>query len=54
MTAVITTTGLTKRYGELRAVDHVDLDVQAGAGYGFHGANRAGKTTTAPLLLGLV
>jgi ABC-type multidrug transport system ATPase subunit len=51
---VIRTQGLTKRYGELRAVDAVDLDVRAGDVYGFLGANGSGKTTTLRMLLGLV
>jgi ABC-2 type transport system ATP-binding protein len=45
---------LTKRYGELRAVDGVDLEVRTGDVYGFLGANGSGKTTTVRMLLGLV
>jgi ABC-type multidrug transport system ATPase subunit len=51
---VIRTRGLTKRYGELRAVDAVNLEVRAGDVYGFLGANGSGKTTTVRMLLGLV
>ena len=51
---VITTEGLAKRYGRLRAVDGIDLDVRAGDVYGFLGANGSGKTTTVRMLLGLV
>jgi ABC-type multidrug transport system ATPase subunit len=51
---VIRTQALTKRYGELRAVDEVDLEVRAGDVYGFLGANGSGKTTTVRMLLGLV
>ncbi len=51
---VIRTRALTKRYGELRAVDAVDLEVDEGAVYGFLGANGSGKTTTVRMLLGLV
>ncbi|SDT32378.1 ABC-2 type transport system ATP-binding protein [Friedmanniella luteola] len=51
---VIRTRGLTKRYGELRAVDGIDLEVGRGAVYGFLGANGSGKTTTVRMLLGLV
>jgi ABC-type multidrug transport system ATPase subunit len=51
---VIRTRGLTKRYGDLRAVDAVDLDVAEGDVYGFLGANGSGKTTTVRMLLGLV
>jgi ABC-2 type transport system ATP-binding protein len=51
---VIRTRGLVKRYGRLRAVDGIDLDVRAGDIYGFLGANGSGKTTTVRMLLGLV
>jgi len=51
---VIRTRALTKRYGDLRAVDAVDLRVRAGDVYGFLGANGSGKTTTLRMLLGLV
>jgi ABC-2 type transport system ATP-binding protein len=52
---VITSTALTKRFasGQI-AVDHVDLDVPAGAIYGFLGPNGSGKTTTIRMLLGLI
>jgi ABC-2 type transport system ATP-binding protein len=52
--AVIRTRGLTKRFGSFTAVDHVDLEVPAGARYGFLGPNGSGKTTTVRMLLGLV
>jgi ABC-2 type transport system ATP-binding protein len=52
--SVITTRGLVKRFGRLTAVDGIDLDVRAGAVYGFLGANGSGKTTTVRMLLGLV
>jgi ABC-type multidrug transport system ATPase subunit len=52
--AVIRTTALLKRFGGLRAVDGIDLDVRAGDVYGFLGANGSGKTTTVRMLLGLV
>ncbi|HEY3714608.1 MAG TPA: ATP-binding cassette domain-containing protein [Jatrophihabitantaceae bacterium] len=51
---MITTRGLTKRFGSVLAVDGVDLDVRRGDVYGFLGANGSGKTTTVRLLLGLV
>jgi len=51
---VITTSGLTKRYGRMLAVDSVDLDVREGDRYGFLGPNGSGKTTTVRMLLGLV
>ncbi|HEY8800265.1 MAG TPA: ATP-binding cassette domain-containing protein, partial [Candidatus Limnocylindrales bacterium] len=51
--APIRTRGLTKRYGELVAVDHLDLEVQGGEIFGLLGQNGAGKTTTILMLLGL-
>jgi ABC-2 type transport system ATP-binding protein len=50
----IEATGLTKRYGEFRAVDQIDLRVRQGEIYGFLGPNGAGKTTTLRMLLGLI
>jgi ABC-2 type transport system ATP-binding protein len=46
--------GLVKRYGELVAVDHVDLTVAAGDVFGYLGPNGAGKTTSLRMLLGLI
>jgi ABC-2 type transport system ATP-binding protein len=46
--------GLVKRYKEVLAVDHVDLNVRAGDVYGFLGPNGAGKTTTLRMALGLI
>jgi ABC-2 type transport system ATP-binding protein len=46
--------GLVKRYREVLAVDHIDLNVQAGDVYGFLGPNGAGKTTTLRMCLGLI
>ena len=54
MTTVIRTRALVKRFGPVRAVDGIDLEVSAGDIYGFLGANGSGKTTTVRLLLGLV
>ncbi|MFG2088402.1 ATP-binding cassette domain-containing protein [Spirillospora sp. NPDC048824] len=54
MTTALTTSGLTKRYGSLVAVDGLDLHVRTGEVYGFLGPNGAGKTTTLRMLLGLV
>ena len=51
---MIRTRGLTKTYGNMRAVDGIDLDVREGDVYGFLGANGSGKTTTVRMLLGLV
>ena len=44
--------GLVKRYGEIVAVDHVDLNVQAGDVYGYLGPNGAGKSTMFNLISG--
>ena len=52
--AVIEFDGITKRFGELVAVDHLSFEVQAGQVVGFLGPNGAGKTTTLRMLLGLV
>src|SRR6185369_98406 len=46
--------GLVKRYGDLVAVDNVDLTVEAGDVYGYLGPNGAGKTTSLRMLLGLI
>jgi ABC-2 type transport system ATP-binding protein len=46
--------GLVKRYGELVAVDRVDLTVDAGDVYGYLGPNGAGKTTSLRMMLGLI
>jgi len=51
---VLETHGLTKRYGELVAVDNLTMRVRRGEVYGFLGPNGAGKTTTLRMLLGLV
>ena len=51
---VIETTDLTKRYGEVVAVDHLTLRVPRGGVFGFLGPNGSGKTTTMGMLLGLV
>jgi ABC-2 type transport system ATP-binding protein len=52
--AVITIEGLTKRFGEVVAVDDLSFEVDQGTVVGFLGPNGAGKTTTLRMLLGLV
>lgn len=52
--AAVRAAGLTHRFGDLTAVDHVDLEVAPGEIYGFLGRNGAGKTTLIRALLGLV
>jgi ABC-2 type transport system ATP-binding protein len=51
--AVIVARGLTKKYGDFTAVDHLDLDIRPGEVFGLLGPNGAGKTTTVLMLLGL-
>ena len=51
--AAVATTGLTKRYGGIVALDHLTLTVPSGSIFGFLGPNGAGKTTTLRLLTGL-
>ena len=53
-TPVITVRGVSKRYGQVVAVDNVTLDVQPGEVYALLGLNGAGKTTLIRLLLGMV
>lgn len=50
----IETTGLTRHFGAITAVDNLSLHVPAGSVYGFLGPNGAGKTTTIRMLLGLM
>ncbi len=50
---VIETEGLTKKFGQLNAVNHLNLAVKKGSVFGFLGPNGAGKTTTLRLLMGL-
>ena len=50
----VVTRGLTKRFGKVVAVDHVDLRVREGELYGFLGPNGAGKSTTLRMLCGIM
>ena len=52
--AVITTQGLTKKFGDFIAVDSVSFSVGAGEVVGYLGPNGSGKTTTMRMLLGLL
>jgi ABC-2 type transport system ATP-binding protein len=54
MDFAIETNGLSKSYGQVRAVDSVSLRVGVGEIYGFLGLNGAGKTTTIRALLGMI
>ncbi len=51
---VIDAKGLTRRFGEFTAVDHVSFTVQTGEVVGYLGPNGSGKTTTIRMLLGLL
>ncbi len=51
--AAVAVRGLAKRFGDVRAVDGLDLEVRAGELFGLLGPNGAGKTTTINLLTGL-
>jgi len=51
---VIRAEGLSRNFGEVRALDGLTVDVPAGIVFGFLGPNGAGKTTTIRLLLGLL
>ena len=50
----IETNQLSKRFGNVLAVNAVDLRVKQGEIYGFLGLNGAGKTTTIRMLLGMI
>jgi len=52
--AVIVARGLTKQFGKLVAVDHLDLRVRRAEVYGFLGPNGSGKSTTIRMLCGLL
>lgn len=54
MTSVIETTGLTKSYGKVRALDGLSLSIPGGGVYGVLGPNGAGKSTLFRILLGLI
>lgn len=54
MTEIIKTVNLTKNYGEVAAVDDLNLSIKKGEIFGFLGLNGAGKTTTIRILLGMV
>ena len=54
MRSVLVVRGLTKSFGETRAVDGIDLTIPAGTFYGLVGPNGAGKTTTLSMIAGLL
>lgn len=49
---VIKAEGLTKRFGNFTATDHITFEVRKGEIFGFLGANGAGKTTAMRMLCG--
>ncbi len=51
---VISARGLTCRFGDFTAVDHVNFDIERGEIFGFLGPNGSGKTTTMKMLTGLL
>ena len=53
MEYVLTTSGLSKRYGKFQALDDLSMHIPKGAIYGFVGRNGAGKTTLIRLICGL-
>lgn len=53
MQAIVSTRGLSKRYGSSYSVEKLDLSVEEGEIYGFLGPNGAGKSTTLKMILGL-
>jgi ABC-2 type transport system ATP-binding protein len=54
MTAIVETKQLTRYYGEMLALNHLNLHIPTGAIYGFIGPNGAGKTTTMRILTTLL
>jgi ABC-2 type transport system ATP-binding protein len=54
MTTAISVSGLVKTFGQIRALDGLDLTVRTGEVHGFLGPNGAGKSTTIRILLGLL
>ena len=53
-TIAIKTEGLTRKFGDFTAVDHISFEVEKGEIFGFLGANGAGKTTAMRMLTGLL
>jgi ABC-2 type transport system ATP-binding protein len=54
MSTAISVHNLTKRYGDITAVDNISFEVKQGEIFGFLGPNGAGKTTTIRILTGII
>ena len=54
MDTVLSTTGLTKHYGRIKAVDDLNLDIKRGSVFGILGPNGSGKTTTLGMVLDVI
>ena len=54
MSNIIETKNLTKRFGNLTAVDDLTISLEPGKIYGFLGPNGAGKTTTMAMIMDLI
>jgi ABC-2 type transport system ATP-binding protein len=54
MNNALTLEGVTKRFGNITAVDNVSVDVPKGSIYGFLGPNGAGKTTTIRMIMSIL
>ncbi|MCB0588594.1 MAG: ATP-binding cassette domain-containing protein, partial [Phaeodactylibacter sp.] len=52
--SILSIQGLTKHYGKITAVDHLDLEVEKGMSFGILGPNGSGKTTTLGIILGII
>lgn len=54
MSIILTTSALSKSYGAIKAVQHLDLEISNGQVYGILGPNGSGKTTTLGMILGII
>ena len=54
LSLAVSTRGLRKDFGKIKAVDGLDLEVEVGSFFGFLGPNGAGKSTTIRILTGML